>query len=389
MTGQGELDYGLGETIGLLRESVRGFVKDEIAPPAKAVEREDVFSPELWHEMGGLGLLGITVPAEYGGAGMGYLEHVVVMEELSRASAEMGLAYSAHSSFCVNQLRLNGTEEQKRRYLPGLISGELIGAMALAGAEADSDVVSMHLSAQKQDSFYHLNGSTRSLTGWPYADVLIVYARTSPQKIPLGITAFIVEKNTLGFHVGDKLDMRSVSGTMASELIFDNCPLSGQSILGEVDQDVRVLLHGLDCQQLVLAGGPLGVMAACLDLLLSAMQHYKQPGHAARELQLMQGTIADMYTTWCACRSYVYTVARAADWGSTMRLDGAGVILYAAERATKMALDVIHLLGDSCQAYDLPAGRLLRDAKLFERGAATCESRRLKVARELFPETGR
>ncbi len=389
MIGQEELDYGLGETIGLLRESVRGFVKEEIVPLAAIIERDNIFPHELWKEMGVLGLLGITVPAEYGGAGMGYLEHVVVMEEISRASATLGLAYSAHSNLCVNHLCRNGSLEQKRRLLPGLITGESIGAMVLGGAEAGLDVASMDLNVEKKSSLYYLNGSTRTLTGRSDADVLIVYAKTSIEKIPLGISAFIVEKTVPGFHVSDKPDAQSVRGARTTELIFDNCPLPALNLLGEVDQGIGVLMSCLDSLHLVLAGGPLGVMAACLDLLLPAMQNNKQTNQADRELQLIQGTIADMYTTWCACCAYVYTVARAADSHMPMRQDGARAILFAAEQATIMALDVIRLLDCSGHTSDCLASRLLRDAKRFEKGSATSESRRLMVVRELFPEIGR
>ncbi len=389
MIGQGELDYGLGETIGLLRESVRGFIKDEIAPLAAAIERDAIFPSELWKEMGVLGLLGITVPAEYGGAGMGYLEHVVVMEEISRASATVGLVYSAHSNLCVNQLCLNGSEEQKRRFLPGLISGELVGAMVLGGAAVGVEVVSMDLRAEKRSSLYYLNGSTRSLTGRPDADVLIVYAKTSTEKIPLGISSFIVEKSAYGFHLSEKSDTHVAMGIPTTELIFANCPLPAPSLLGELDQGVGMLMRGLDCLLLVLAGGPLGIMAACLDSSLQAMQNLRHTNRSARELQLMEGTIADMYITWCACCSYVYTVARAADSGIPMRQDGARALLFAAERATIMALDVIRVFGDSGHSNDCPASRFLRDAKRFEMGGATSESRRLMIARTLFPELSR
>ncbi len=385
------MDYGLGETIGLLRESVRGFALDEIAPLAAAIPQKDFFSPELWREMGVLGLLGITVSAEDGGAGMGYLEHVVVMEEISRVSAALGLAYSAHSNLCVNQLRLHGTEEQKRRYLPGLISGELVGALAMGWAEAGPDVASPDLSAEKQGTLYNLNGVTRSCCGRPDADVLIVYAGTSSPQEPLAISAFIVEKNTPGLQVSDQPDTQMLPGESMAELRFADCRIAEENLLGEADRSGQVLLSGLDCERLILAGGALGVMAACLDLLLPEMQHHKhkQLCRTARELRLLEGAIAEMYTTLCACRSYVYTVARAADGGTSVRKDGTGTLLFVAERAIEMVLDAARLLGGKDQHDDYSLSRLHRDARLFAGGEAAAKSRRLQVARELFPEPGR
>ncbi len=387
MTGRGELDYGLGETIGLLRESVRGFVEDEISPLVAASEQEGFFPPRLWREMGMLGLLGITVPAEFGGAGLGYLEHVVVMEEISRVSAALGLTYCTHSNLCGNQFYRNGTEEQKRRYLPRLISGETIGALALSGVEAGPDVPSIDLRAEKHGDFYHLNGSTWVLAGRPDADVLLVFAGTSTSLMVPVLSAFIVEKAASDFQTRIKVNMTALQGTPAFELIFDNFPVSEQNLLGEAGQGAHVMTRSRDFLHPILAGGPLGIMAACFDLLLPARQRHKQLGRSGPEVQvMMQRAIADMYATWCACRSYVYTVARAADWGAFERRDGAAVLVYAAERAIRMAFEVVRLLGCNGRPGEYPAGRLLCQAKFFARGAATGERRRLLVVEGLFPE---
>lgn len=387
MTGRGELDYGLGETIGLLRESVRGFVADEISPLVAASEQDGFFPPGLWREMGMLGLLGITVPAEFGGAGMGYLEHVVAMEEISRASAALGLAYCTHSNLCGNQFYRNGTEEQKRGYLPRLISGESIGALAFSGVEAGTDASSIDLHAEKHGDFYHLSGSTWLLAGRPDADVLLVYAGTSTSSMVPAFSAFIVEKAASDFQARVKVNTTAFAGTPAFELIFDNFPVPEQNLLGEAGQGAHVLTSGRDFLHPVLAGGPLGIMAACLDLLIPVMQRRKQPGWCGREIPgTMQGAIADMYAAWCACRSYVYTVARAADCGAFDRRDGAAVLVYVAERAIRMTFEVVRLLGCNGRPGDYPAGRLLCQARLFARGAATGERRRLLVVEGLFPE---
>jgi isovaleryl-CoA dehydrogenase len=389
MTGREDLDYGLGETVGLLRESVRGFVEDEVAVLAGAIDHGDFFSRELWLDMGVLGLLGITVPAEYGGAGMGYLEHVVVMEEISRVSAVLGFDYHVHSNLCVQHLYLNGSEEQKRRYLPGLISGELIGALAMGGAEAGPDVVSMDLSAERQGDWYRINGATTALVGRQDADLLIVYAAMSPPKMPLEISPFIVEKSTPGCQVRHKSTTPVLKEKPIRELVFETCRVPASSLLGEAGQGIRGLTSSLDSQRLVLAGGPLGVMAACLDLVLPTMRHPEQFAQVAPERKLTQGAIADLYTTWCACRSYVYTVARAADGRTLMRKDGAGVLHFVADRATRMAHEVIRLFGNSSQVEASRINQLLSDAQLFEGDWVTSENRRLLVAQELVSEGDR
>jgi isovaleryl-CoA dehydrogenase len=381
------LNFGLGETANLMRESVHDFVGKEIAPLAADIDRNDHFPPELWRKMGDMGLLGITVPEKYGGAEMGYLEHVIAMEEISRGSASVGLAYGAHSNLCVNQIKLNGTEEQKERYLPKLIAGEYIGALAMSEAGAGSDVVGMRLRAVKQGDSYILNGTKMWITNGPYADVLVVYAKTSPEMKHQGITAFLVEKTMPGFSASPKLDKLGMRGSPTCELVFENCAVPAAHILGRLDRGGEVLMSGLNYERLVLAGGPLGIMAACMDVVLPYVHQRRQFGRAIGEFELMQGKLADMYATWNACRSYVYTVAKAADMGSNIRKDAAAVILYAAEKATWMALEAIQCLGGNGYINDFPTGRLLRDAKLYEIGAGTSEIRRMLIGRELFRDT--
>ncbi len=381
------LDFGLGETAKLLRETVQDFVADEIAPLAADIDRNDHFPPELWQKMGALGLLGVTVPEQYGGAAMGYLEHVIAMEEISRGSASVGLAYGAHSNLCINQIKLNGTEEQKQHYLPDLVSGRHIGALAMSEAGSGSDVVSMRLTAVESAGGFVLNGTKMWITNGPNADVLVVYAKTSPEKKQHGITAFLVEKTFPGFSTSPKLDKLGMRGSPTCELVFQDCHVPRANVLGVIDRGVEVLMRGLDFERLVLAGGPLGIMSACMDLVLPYVHERRQFGRAIGEFQLMQGKLADMYATWNACRSYVYTVAKAADSGGTIRKDAAAVILFAAERATWMALEAIQCLGGNGYINDFPAGRLLRDAKLYEIGAGTSEIRRMLIGRELFKDT--
>ncbi len=383
-----QLNFGLGETADLLRESVHDFVANEIAPLAADIDRNDQFPPELWRKMGDMGLLGVTVPEQYGGAGMGYLEHVIAMEEISRGSASVGLAYGAHSNLCVNQIKLNATEEQKKRYLPKLVSGEYIGALAMSEAGSGSDVVSMRLAAKKEGDFYILNGTKMWITNGPYADVLVVYAKTSPEKHHKGITAFLVEKGMAGFSTSPKLDKLGMRGSPTCELVFENCAVPAANILGRLDHGVAVLMSGLNFERLVLAGGPLGIMSACMDVVLPYVHERHQFGRPIGDFQLMQGKLADMYATWNACRSYTYTVAKAAEAGANIRKDAAAVILYAAERATWMALEAIQCLGGNGYINEFPTGRLLRDAKLYEIGAGTSEIRRMLIGRELFKDTG-
>lgn len=383
-----QLHFGLDDTTNLLRESVQGFVSTEIAPLAAEIDREDHFPAELWVKMGALGLLGITVSEKYGGAGMGYLEHVIAMEEISRGSASVGLAYGAHSNLCVNQINRNGTREQKEKYLPRLIAGEHIGALAMSEAEAGSDVVGMRLHAVKKGDSYVLNGTKMWITNGPNADVLVIYAKTSPEKMHQGITAFLVEKNMEGFTTSPKLDKLGMRGSPTCELIFTDCRVPQENILGTLDRGVEVLMSGLDYERLVLSGGPLGIMTACMDVVLPYVHERHQFGRAIGEFELMQGKLADMYATWNACRSYVYTVARAADSGCNIRKDAAAVILFVAERATRLALEAIQCLGGNGYINEFPTGRLLRDAKLYEIGAGTSEIRRMLIGRELFNDTG-
>jgi isovaleryl-CoA dehydrogenase len=387
MKNYAHLNFGLGETANLLRESVQAFVADEIAPLAAEIDRNDAFPLELWQKMGDLGLLGITVDEEYGGAGMGYLEHTIAMEEISRGSASVGLAYGAHSNLCVNQIKLNGNPEQKAKYLPGLISGEKIGALAMSEAGSGSDVVSMRLCAEEHGDHYVLNGTKMWITNGPHADVLVVYAKTSPEKGHRGITAFLVEKGMAGFSTGTKLDKLGMRGSPTCELIFADCRVPKENILGQLNRGVAVLMSGLDYERLVLSGGPLGIMAACMDVALPYIHVRKQFGRYIGEFELMQGKLADMYAAWNASRSYVYTVAKAADGGSSIRKDAAAVILFTAEHATRMALETIQCLGGNGYINEFPAGRLLRDAKLYEIGAGTSEIRRMLIGRELFNDT--
>ncbi|AYG65512.1 MULTISPECIES: isovaleryl-CoA dehydrogenase [unclassified Rhizobium] len=383
----GGLNFALGEDIEALREQVRRFAGNRIAPFADEIDRNNSFPMHLWKEMGDLGLLGITVDEAFGGAGLGYLAHTVAMEEISRASASVGLSYGAHSNLCVNQIHRNGTTAQKERYLPKLISGEHVGALAMSEPGAGSDVVSMKLHAEKRSRHYVLNGSKMWITNGPDADVLVVYAKTSLDAGPRGITAFIVEKGFAGFSVGQKLDKLGMRGSNTSELIFLDCEVPEENVLGQLDGGVSVLMSGLDYERVVLSGGPIGIMAACMDVVLPYMHERKQFGQSIGEFQLMQGKLADMYVTMNAARAYVYAVAAACDRGEAARKDAAGCILYSAEKATALALECIQALGGNGYTNDYPAGRLLRDAKLYEIGAGTSEIRRMLIGRELFGET--
>ncbi len=381
------LNFDLGETADMIRETVKGFTEKEIAPIAAQVDEKNEFPNELWPKFGELGLLGMTVEEEYGGSGLGYLEHVVAMEEISRGSASIGLSYGAHSNLCLNQLRKNGTHEQKLKYLPKLCSGEHIGALAMSEPGAGSDVVSMRLRAEKKGDHFVLNGNKMWITNGPDADVLIVYAKTDPDAGSKGITAFIIEKGFKGFSTAQKLDKLGMRGSNTCELVFEDCEVPAENVLGEVNQGVKVLMSGLDYERLVLSAGPLGIMQACMDVVVPYIHERKQFGQSIGEFQLVQGKIADMYTTMNACKAYVYAVAKACDRGETTRKDAAGVILYAAEKATQMALDAIQLLGGNGYINEYPTGRLLRDAKLYEIGAGTSEVRRMLIGRELFKET--
>jgi isovaleryl-CoA dehydrogenase len=382
------LDFNLGETADLLRDQVEAFTADEIAPRAAAIDRDNDFPADLWRKLGELGVLGITVEEEYGGAGMGYLEHVVAMEEISRGSASVGLSYGAHSNLCVNQIRRNGTEAQKRRYLPKLVAGEHVGALAMSEPGAGSDVVGMRTRADRRGDRYVLNGSKMWITNGPNADVLVVYAKTDPAAGPRGITAFLIERGFKGFSTAQKLDKLGMRGSNTCELVFQDCEVPEENVLGAVGRGVNVLMSGLDYERAVLAAGPIGIMQACMDVVVPYVHERRQFGQAIGEFQLMQGKLADMYTTMNACRSYVYAVARACDRGQTTRKDAAGAILYAAEKATWMALEAIQALGGNGYINDYPTGRLLRDAKLYEIGAGTSEIRRMLIGRELFSETG-
>ena len=381
------LDFDLGETADMLRDSVMSFAGERIAPLAEKVDREDWFPRELWPEMGELGLHGITVEEDYGGAGLGYLEHCIAMQEVSRASASVGLSYGAHSNLCVNQIRRNGTEEQKRKYLPKLISGEHVGALAMSEPGAGSDVVSMATRAEKKGDRYVLNGRKFWITNCTEADTFVIYAKTDPEAGARGITAFLVEKDFPGFSVAQKLDKLGMRGSPTGELVFDDCEVPEENVLGEIGKGVNVLMSGLDYERAVLAAGSLGIMDACMDVVLPYVHERKQFGKPIGEFQLMQGKVADMYTTMNACKAYVYAVAKACDRGQTTRKDAAGAILYAAEKATWMALEAIQALGGMGYINETPTGRLLRDAKLYEIGAGTSEIRRMLIGRELFEET--
>ena len=380
-------NFDLGETVELLRDTVRSFSADEIAPRAASIEQNNDFPSDLWMKLGDIGVLGITVEEDYGGAGMGYLEHVVALEEISRASAAVGLSYSAHSNLCVNQIRLNGNEEQKKTFLPKLISGENVGALAMSETEAGSDVVGMKTTAEKKGDRFILNGSKMWITNGPNADTLVVYAKTDPGADKNGITAFIVQKGMKGFSTSPKLDKMGMRGSNTCELIFDNCEVPETNVLGSLNEGVKVLMSGLDYERAVLAAGPIGIMQACMDIVLPYVHDRKQFGQPIGEFQLMQGKLADMYVTMNASKSYVYSVAKACDRGEVTRKDAAGAILYAAERASWMASEAIQCLGGNGYINDYPTGRLLRDAKLYEIGAGTSEIRRMLIGRELYKET--
>ena len=382
-----DFDFGLGEDIDLLRETVRSFAVAEVAPRAEEIDRGNLFPRDLWPKLGELGLLGITVDAEWGGTGFGYLAHVVAMEEISRASGSVGLSYGAHSNLCVNQIHRWGTPEQKRRYLPRLVSGEHLGALAMSETGAGSDVMGMRTRADRRGDRYVLNGNKMWITNGPTADVLVVYATVDPVLGAKGVTAFLVEKGFPGYSTAQKLDKLGMRGSDTCELVFRDCEVPVENVLGEVGKGARVLMSGLDYERVVLAGGPLGLMRACLDLVVPYVHERRQFGEPIGSFQLMQGKLADMYTAASSCSAYVYAVARACDAGRTTRADAAGCILLASERATQMALEAIQSLGGNGYINDYPAGRLLRDAKLYEIGAGTSEIRRMLIGRELFAAT--
>ena len=381
------MGFGLGEDIEALRESVRRFAAERIAPQAAEIDRSNAFPMPLWREMGDLGLLGITAPEALGGSGLGYLAHCVAMEEISRASASVGLSYGAHSNLCVNQIVRNASPAQREKYLPKLITGEHVGALAMSEPGAGSDVVSMRLRADKRGDRYVLNGSKMWITNGPDADVLVVYAKTDPEAGARGITAFLVEKGFKGFSTAQKLDKLGMRGSNTCELVFTDCEVPEENVMGTVGRGVNVLMSGLDYERVVLSGGPLGIMAACLDVVVPYIHERRQFDRPIGEFQLMQGKVADMYVALNACRAYVYAVASACDRGETTRKDAAGCILYSAEMATKLALDAIQSLGGNGYINDYPTGRLLRDAKLYEIGAGTSEIRRMLIGREIFQET--
>ncbi|MCH9109334.1 isovaleryl-CoA dehydrogenase [Legionella pneumophila serogroup 1] len=381
------LDFQLGETYDMLRDSVNQFAQTEIAPLAAQIDEKNTFPNHLWRKLGEMGLLGITVSEEYGGANMGYLAHTIAMEEISRASASVGLSYGAHSNLCVNQIFLNGNNEQKQKYLPKLISGEYIGALAMSESNSGSDVVSMQLQARSAGDKYILDGTKMWITNGPDADVLVVYAKTDKQAGSKGITAFIIEKGMPGFKTAQKLDKLGMRGSNTCELVFDQCEVPSENVLGTINQGVKVLMSGLDYERTILAAGPVGIMRACMDVVLPYVHERKQFNQAIGEFQFIQGKLADMYTDLNACRAYLYAVAKACDNGRVSRKDAAGVILYTAEKATQMALQSIQILGGNGYINEYPTGRLLRDAKLYEIGAGTSEIRRMLIGRELFKET--
>ena len=381
------LDFDLGAEIDQLRDTVRAFADDEIAPLAAEIDRTDKFPRQLWPKMGALGLHGITVEEEYGGTGMGYLAHVVAMEEVSRGSAAVGLSYGAHSNLCINQIRRNGSERQKRKYLPKLMSGEHVGSLAMSEPGAGSDVVGMRLRAEKNGDRFVLNGTKMWITNGPEADTLVVYGKTDPNAGPRGITAFLIEKGMKGYSPAQKLDKLGMRGSPTSELVFQDCEVPEENVLGKLNEGVKVLMSGLDYERAVLAAGPLGIMQACLETVIPYVHERKQFGQPIGEFQLVQGKLADMYVTMNAARAYVYAVAKACDRGETTREDAAGAILFAAEKATAIALDAIQLLGGNGYINDYPTGRLLRDAKLYEIGAGTSEIRRMLIGRELFAKS--
>ena len=381
------LNFDLGETADMIRETVASFAQNELAPRAAEIDRTDTFPRDLLPKMGELGLLGITVEEEWGGTGLGYLEHVVAMEEISRASASVGLSYGAHSNLCVNQLRRWGNDDQKSRYLPKLISGEHLGALAMSESGAGSDVVSMKLRAEKKGDRYVLNGTKMWITNAPDADTLVVYAKTEPEAGSRGITAFLIERDFQGFSVAQKLDKLGMRGSETGELVFDNCEVPEENVMGPLNGGVGVLMSGLDYERAVLSAGPTGIMQACMDVVVPYIHDRKQFGQSIGEFQLIQGKVADMYVQMNAAKAYVYAVAKACDRGETTRKDAAGAILYAAETATKLALDAIQILGGNGYINEYPTGRLLRDSKLYEIGAGTSEIRRWLIGRELFGET--
>jgi isovaleryl-CoA dehydrogenase len=381
------LDFALGDEVDMLRDTVMSFAADEVAPLANEIDTTNQFPRQLWPKMGALGLHGVTVAEDYGGTDMGYLAHVVAMEEVSRTSASVGLSYGAHSNLCVNQIHLHGTHEQKAKYLPKLVSGEHVGSLAMSETGAGSDVVGMRLRAEKKGDRYVLNGTKMWITNAPEADTLVVYAKTDPEAGPRGITAFLIERGFVGFSTAQKLDKLGMRGSDTSELVFEDCEVPAENVLGTVGRGVNVLMGGLDYERTVLSAGPLGIMQACMDIVVPYVHERKQFGQPIGEFQLMQGKLADMYTTMNACKAYVYAVARACDRAETTRKDSAGAILYASEKATWMALEAIQCLGGNGYINEYPTGRLLRDAKLYEIGAGTSEIRRMLIGRELFKET--